>query len=105
MQSFGLAVYYGEVVNDDGERIGIEWPNSLSDNADRWRMFYFHHYMSVALEGMFAWLVTHVFEKGITGATSKELAIKLNETTVHRELGEGYQMFSDYQIDGLLTEL
>ncbi|MEZ6048723.1 MAG: hypothetical protein R3C11_24725 [Planctomycetaceae bacterium] len=88
VQSFGLAVYYGEVVNDDGERIGIEWPSSLSDNAVRWRMFYFHHYMSVALEGMFAWLVTHVSEKGITGATSKELAIKLNETTIHRDLRE-----------------
>jgi hypothetical protein len=88
VHSFGLAVYYGEVVNDDGERIAVEWPSSLSDNADRWRMFYFHHYMSVALEGMFAWLVTHVSEKGIAGATSKELSIKLNETSVHRDLGK-----------------
>lgn len=88
VQSFGMAMYYSEVVNDDSDRIGIHWPSSLADIADRWRMFYFHHYMSVALEGMFAWLVTHVSEKGITGATTEELSIRLNEGTVHRELGE-----------------
>jgi len=54
---FGMAVYYGEIVNEEDERIVIEWPAPLIDIANRWRMFYFHHYMSVALEGMFAWLV------------------------------------------------
>jgi hypothetical protein len=88
VHSFGQAVYYGEVVNDDGEHISIKWPSGLADNANRWRMFYFHHYMSVALEGMFTWLVTHVSEKGIAGATTDELAAGLNGAIVHRELGD-----------------
>lgn len=86
--NFGMAVYYGEVVNKKGDRISVEWPASLVDIANRWRMFYFHHYMSVALEGMFAWLVTQASDRGISGTTTSELATGMDSTTVRRELGE-----------------
>ena len=88
VQNFGMAVYYNEVVTDDEEQLKIHWPNNLTGIADRWRMFYFHHYMSVALEGMFAWLVTNVFERGISGATTLELSESLNQSVVHQQLGE-----------------
>ena len=51
-------------------------------------MFYFHHYMSVALEGMFAWVVTQVSEKGLAGASVKELAESLKSATVRKALAE-----------------
>jgi hypothetical protein len=85
---FASAVYFGEVVSDEGERIEIEWPKPLIDIATRWRMFYFHHYMSVALEGMFSWLVTHVSEKGLAGASVKELSETLNSKLIQKPLTE-----------------
>jgi hypothetical protein len=84
--SFSQAVYYGLVVNGDGDRINIDWPSSLMDIATRWRMFYFHYYMSVALEAMFVWLVNAAVEKGIQGTTTEELASRLNDASVRREL-------------------
>ena len=60
----------------------------LLDIATRWKMFYFHHYMSVALEGMFAWVVTQVSEKGLAGASVKELAESLKSATVRKALAE-----------------
>ncbi len=87
-RNFGMAVYYGEIVNEEGDRISVEWPASLVDIANRWRMFYFHHYMSVALEGMFAWLVTQASERGVSGTTTSELATGVDSATVRRELGE-----------------
>jgi hypothetical protein len=85
---FACAVYFGEIMSDEGERIQIEWPKPLLDIATRWRMFYFHHYMSVALEGMFAWLVTQISEKGLAGASVKELSETLNSKGIERSLAE-----------------
>ncbi len=84
---FAGAVYFGEVAGD-GEGIAIEWPSVLGDITMRWRMFYFHHYMSVALEGMFSWLVTRVDEQGLAGATVDELVAQLDEPTLPRSLSE-----------------
>lgn len=86
--AFNFAVYFGEIVSDNKERVVIKWPEPLLDIATRWRMFYFHHYMSVALEGMFAWLVTHVSDKGLPGASVKDLTETLNSKTVSKELSE-----------------
>lgn len=44
--------------------------------------------MAVALEGMFAWLVTTLHERGVTGATTKELSELLHDNTVQRQLAE-----------------
>ncbi len=85
---FKSAIYFGEIVSDEDEQIEIEWPKPLLDIATRWRMFYFHHYMSVALEGMFAWLVTQVSDKGLAGASVKEFAEALNSKTVSKALSE-----------------
>ncbi len=85
--SFGLSVYYGQVsIGDESKAISI--PESLTDISRRWRMFYFHHYMGVAIEGMFSWLVTRVSERGLTGASVGELASELKSPVVSRELGE-----------------
>ena len=85
---FLTAVYFDSVVNDDGNPEKIEWPEGLRDIATRWRMFYFHHFMSVALEGMLAWLVTNLADKGVAGATIADLSSGLNSKTLSRQLGE-----------------
>lgn len=51
-------------------------------------MFYFHHYMGVALEGLFAWLVSQLGACGIGGATIDSLVAKLREASVRRSLSE-----------------
>lgn len=86
--AFASAVYFGEIVSEDGQKITISWPASLSDIAARWRMFYFHHYMSVALEGMFAWLVTHASQQGLAGVSVEELASRLNGVSVPKAMAE-----------------
>ncbi len=86
--AFGSAVYFGEIISDDDDRIEVAWPKPLLDIATRWKMFYFHHYMSVALEGMFAWVVTQVSEKGLGGASVRELAESLKSAAVRKALAE-----------------
>jgi hypothetical protein len=85
-QGFGLAVYFGEIDFDDDDKLTVTWPRSLLDIATRWRMFYFHYYMSVALEGAFAWLVTQTSETGLRGTTIKQLCGTLNSPSVGKEL-------------------
>lgn len=87
-QAFGSAVYFGEVVFEDGKRLKVRWPPPLIDIALRWRMFYFHHYMSVALEGAFAWLVTQASEGGLAGTSVKTLSESLNSSANRRALAE-----------------
>ncbi len=83
--TFGSAVYFGKVV--DGESvIEISTPDPLVDISNRWRMFYFHHFMSVALEGLFSWLVTQLNEKGITGSTIPDMVAQLDAKAVTRTL-------------------
>ncbi len=90
--AFASAVYFGEIVSDAKDHIEIKWPKPLHDIATRWRMFYFHHFMSVALEGMFAWVVTQVSDKGLAGVSVKELAESLNSTTVNKTLRELFSL-------------
>lgn len=86
--AFGAAVYFGEISVGGNQRGPVEWPEPLQDVAMRWRMFYFHHYMSVALEGMFAWLVTLVADTGLTGASLEDLANTLSSGAVSSALTE-----------------
>lgn len=85
---FAKAVYFEAVLNDEEKRESVEWPDGLRDIAKRWRMFYFHHFMSVALEGMLAWLVTNLADKGVAGATLAELTEGLNSKTLAKQLSE-----------------
>jgi hypothetical protein len=83
---FGQSVYFGQCRFDDDEQIDISWPEPLRDIATRWRMFYFHQYMSVALEGLFAWVVTHASEKGVAGVSFGDMVGQLNLPVVRKNL-------------------
>jgi hypothetical protein len=78
-------VYYGELKNED-DRLKVKLPPTLQDVATRWRMFYFHHYMSVALEGMFCWLVTNLATRGLAGASLGELVAGLDSPAARKAL-------------------
>jgi len=84
---FAGAVYYGEVANDD-DRLAMSIPPQLLDIATRWRMFYFHHFMSVALEGLFSWLVSQLGNCGLAGASVDSLVAQLAELAVRKNLSE-----------------
>lgn len=104
---FAGAVYYGEVANDDA-RLAVSVPPQLQDIAKRWRMFYFHHFMSVALEGLFSWLVSHVASRGLAGETVEAMAAQLKEPSLRKNLSEvlGVELplaFADLTPSGLLA--
>lgn len=84
---FAGAVYFEELTTEDGH-LKVVIPPPLVDIATRWRMFYFHHYMGVALEGMFAWLVAQLEGHGLAGVSQDELVSRLNETSVRKMLSE-----------------
>jgi len=84
---FASAVYYGEVANEDS-RLIIVIPLQLLNIVTRWRMFYFHHFMSVALEGLFSWLVSQLGNYGLGGATIDSFVAQLTETEVRKNISE-----------------
>lgn len=85
--SFADAVYYGTVANDE-DVLDIVVPKQLLDIATRWRMFYFHYYMAVALEGLFAWLVSQLSNRGLAGTTIDSLVDQFSESPLRRSLSE-----------------
>jgi hypothetical protein len=88
---FAGAVYYGEVVNDEAH-LDVTLPSQLIDITTRWRMFYFHHYMAVALEGLFSWLVSQLGTCGLAGTTVEFLVDRLGEVSVRKDLSEVLQI-------------
>ena len=89
--AFATGVYFGKIVTDE-DRLTVEWPAPLVDIATRWRMFYFHHFMSVALEGMFSWLISQVSDKGLSGATVESLTEGLDSATVRTALADRFDV-------------
>ncbi|MEO8275814.1 MAG: hypothetical protein ABI639_06310 [Thermoanaerobaculia bacterium] len=85
--NFAAAVYYGRLEEDDDELpIGI--PEKLQDVAARWRMFQFHQFMGVALEGLFAWLIARAEPERLAGVTLAGLVDDLGGKALQRELSE-----------------
>lgn len=85
---FSQSVYFGQCQSEEDDRIDIAWPAQLADIAARWRMFYFHQHMSIALEGLFAWVVTHVAGTGVTGVSFGEMVSQLNAPLTRKNLSQ-----------------
>ena len=86
--SFAEVAYFGHISSVEGAPYPVALPSSLDDIALRWRQFYFHHYMSVALEGMFSWAVTQASQFGITGTSIDSLAKQLNTKSLQKNFNE-----------------
>ncbi len=85
--NFANAVYYGALVGEE-KNLTVALPLELVDIATRWRMFYFHHYMAVALEGLLSWLVNQLGTYGLAGTTVDLLIRCLDESLVSTGLSE-----------------
>ncbi len=85
--TFRSAVYFGEIAHET-QRTCVVLPYQLNDIATRWRMFYFHHFMGVALEGVFAWLVRQLSDQGLAGTSVGSLVARLDESSVSREVSK-----------------
>lgn len=86
--AFADIAYFGHVTTDEGGVYPVNLSPHLEDVALRWRQFYFHHYMSVALEGIFSWAVTQAFQCGIAGISIDSLAAQLNNKALKKNLRE-----------------
>jgi hypothetical protein len=84
---FAGAVYFGELVTEDA-RLSVAFSPAFVDIATRWRMFYFHHYMGVALEGLFSWLIAQLGTCGLAGVTLEELVLRLGDSSLRKSLSE-----------------
>jgi hypothetical protein len=84
--TFASSVYYGECFTGTSARLKISIPPPLADITRRWRMFYFHHFMAVALEGVFSWLVSNLGPQGLAGSTLDALVGTLAEPRLRRDL-------------------
>jgi hypothetical protein len=83
--SFRNATYFGELASKT-RRVAFRMTPALADAATRWRMFYFHHFMSVALEGLFCWLTSQLIDRRLAGGTIDSLVERLAQRTVARDL-------------------
>jgi len=91
------AVYFDEVCNEE-RRLSVSIPKPLADIAMRWRMFYFHHFMAVALEALFAWLVSQLSNHGLAGQTVPNLVRQISERAVTKQVSEviGVQIVGNF---------
>lgn len=85
--TFADAVYCDRIVYGDQD-VPIRWPASLEEIARRWRMFYFHYYLSVAMESLFVWVVRAVREADRAGVQLDELVRRLGGPGVRTRLEE-----------------
>jgi hypothetical protein len=85
--SFADAVYFGRIIFDDRD-VAIRWPSPLEDIARRWRMFYFHYYLSVALESLFVRVVTAARDADRAGVTIDDLVGRLAGRRVQTDIEE-----------------
>jgi hypothetical protein len=85
--AFADAVYGDRIVFDDREVI-VSWPPQLDDIALRWRMFYFHYYLSVALESLFVWVLSMARDADREGVRVDDLVRRLDHLSVKAKLEE-----------------
>ena len=83
VDSFNDAVYFGKVFRQEGSPLlDIKLPQQLADIANRWRMFHFHFYLSVALESLFVAVVSKARSAGLRGFRLEALVESLKSKSV-----------------------
>ena len=94
---FGDAVYFKKITDDDEppKIAAVTWPPPLDDIASRWRMFYFHMYLTVVLENLFVCVVGEANVKRLEGFRLPDLLDPLKSASFNRKLrsllGVNYQ--------------
>ena len=80
----GDAVYFGATgAGEDGSKVvKLGFSVQLEDIANRWRMFYFHYYLSVALESLFVGVVGCAQRAGMAGTRVEAIVAALKSKSV-----------------------
>jgi hypothetical protein len=80
----GDAVYFGATAADDDgdEVVQLGLSAQLEDIANRWRMFHFHYYLSVALESLFVGVVGYAQRAGMAGTRLETIVGSLKSKAV-----------------------
>jgi hypothetical protein len=86
-RAFADLTCFGEA-HKGSSLLAVTIPDVLQDIRTRWRMFYSHYYMALALEGMFKAVVAMSFEAGRGGLSMQALFEELNDPAVLRRVGE-----------------
>jgi hypothetical protein len=85
----GNAVYFDAMsAGDDGNeifRFGLS--GQLQDIGNRWRMFYFHYYLSVALESLFVGVVGYAQRAGMVGTRLETIVGSLKSKNAANFIG------------------
>ena len=86
---FGDAVYFGATAagEDGGQIVQLAMSTPLEDISKRWRMFYFHYFLSVALESLFVAVVGFAQRAGMAGTRVEAIVGALKSKSVVRFLG------------------
>jgi hypothetical protein len=84
------AVYFNTVPLDDDRKkiLSLEFSKPLEDIANRWRMFYFHFFLSVALESLFAGVVGYAQKAGMAGTRLETIVDSLKSKSVMKFMGD-----------------
>ena len=84
------AVYFNATSTDEdgSEILQFELSTPLADIANRWRMFYFHYFLSVSLESLFAGVVGYAQKAGMSGTRLEIIVDSLKSKNVLIFMGE-----------------
>jgi len=83
---FANAVYYGTCQWDDGALQEFSWPAALVGFVPRWRMFYSHYYLSVALESLLVCVVSALGQAGLGGIPLVDMAERIIGPTASSDI-------------------
>lgn len=84
------AVYFNATATDEDRNkvLNLELSRPLENIANRWRMFYFHYFLSVALESLFAGVVGYAQKAGMAGTRLETIVDSLKSKSVLKFMGE-----------------
>jgi len=73
IDSFNDATYFAEINQEPDIQHRLIFPEALDDIVNRWRMFHFHYYISIALESLFVAIVTSSRAAAIKGISVEQI--------------------------------
>jgi hypothetical protein len=87
-ETFGEAVYFEQAFDSRDVVRALRIPKQLEDIARRWRMFYFHYYLSAALEHLFVSVVSRSNLNRLEGTSIEKILAPLASRSFDREFRE-----------------
>ncbi len=86
---FGCVVFYKRSPVNDGTDVfyDVSFPSALTDIAECWRIYYFHHYLTITLQSLLGGVV-RVAREHPAGVKREALLNRLKSNSVGDQIGE-----------------